>query len=269
MTVALLQTLAPTLGAFTALWLIHVWLRDAGVIDYYWGPGFAVIAAIHVFRLETITPLQWIFFAAVTLWAFRLAAHLIRRHRHSSGEDGRYAYMRTHGGPGFWWKSLFTIFLLQGVLQWIIAAPVHGALSGGSSGAVSPVLFWVGLTIYATGLTIEWVADLQLHRARQSTRASSAGMIARTGLWARSRHPNYFGEIVLWCGLATSACALGGGLVVFAGPVLLIAAITGVSIPLTEAHMRRTRHGFEEYAEQVPRLIPALTIRGRSRQPAE
>jgi steroid 5-alpha reductase family enzyme len=270
MYVALLSTLALCLGAFTVIWLIHVWLRDAGIIDYWWGPGFSAVGLFYLARTESPSSLQWVFFAAVSLWAARLALHLVHRHFKSSEEDGRYKHMRDGGGSGFWWQSLFTIFLLQATLQWIIAAPVHVALLADAARHVSPILFSIGMIVFVGGFALEWASDRQLwHFKRTAGHQRPGSGTVRTGLWNRSRHPNYLGEIILWWGLAVSAYALSGSLLAFIGPAVLTAVIAGVSIPLTEAHLQRNRPDYAGYMRDVPRLLPTVFTSKRLQQPAE
>lgn len=269
MNAVLFVTLAVTAVMFTGIWLIHVALKDAGIVDYYWGPGFLVIGAIHVANLSATSPAQWVLLAAITLWAIRLVAYLVPRHLRSHDEDGRYRAMRENGGPRYWWTSLFTVFLLQAMLMWIIAAPVHVALRPAASTppeGLAAVLFWAGLVIFATGLAIETVADRQLAAGKALL---PAGTPVTEGLWSLSRHPNYLGEMVLWWGLGLSAFALSGSMLAFVGPGVLSGVIAAVSIPLTEAHLRRTRPAYEDYARRVPALIPGFAPRGRERQAAE
>ena len=146
----LATSLAIACIAFTGLWLINVATRDAGIVDYYWGPGFAVIGGVHVLMTGMEGTAQWILMAAIVLWAFRLAVHLIRRHGGSTSEDARYAAMRESGGPAWWWVSLFKVFLLQGILQWMIAAPVHTGFSAAALGATPGPLFWAGMVLVST-----------------------------------------------------------------------------------------------------------------------
>lgn len=255
----LATSLAIACIAFTGIWLINVATRDAGIVDYYWGPGFAVIAVVHALMTGISGTAQWLLLAAVSLWAFRLAFHLISRHAGSTGEDARYAAMRASGGETWWWVSLFKVFLLQGVLQWMIAAPVHAGFSEAALGAATGVLFWAGMAIFAAGLAIEWIADLQLSQAKADLSGRTGEpVLYEGGLWGLVRHPNYSGEIMLWWGLALAAHAVSGLAIAFAGPVILTLAIAFVSVPLTEQHMARSRPGFARYAARVPALVPGL-----------
>ena len=271
MEASLIVTFAISCLAFTGIWLINVMTEDAGVIDYCWGPGFSVIALAHVWFHGIAGPLHWVLLGAVLAWSIRLAAHLIRRHHGSAREDGRYRAMRDAGGPSWWWASLFKVFLLQASLLWLIAAPLHVAFIAGAGAPVSAALFWAGMALFAAGLAVEWIADIQLLRGRRAadTQAPETAMVT-DGLWAISRHPNYLGEIVLWWGLGIGAYALSGSPVALAGPALLTLAIRGVSLPLTEQHMLRTRPSYAAYVRSVPALIGMPRRSGTGhKQPAE
>jgi steroid 5-alpha reductase family enzyme len=128
----LITSLVVTLIAFTAIWLIHVPLEDAGLVDYYWGPGFAVIGWTGLAFGAESSGAKLLLLGAITLWALRLAIQLIMRHRLMEGEDGRYLKMRQNGGPQWWWRSLYKVFLLQAVILWLVATPVH-AIVGASA----------------------------------------------------------------------------------------------------------------------------------------
>ncbi len=251
----LAATLLVSLLAFTAIWLIHVRQADAGVVDFYWGPGFAVIALVHGW-MSGFNPAAAALTLAVVIWSLRLSGYLIARHRKSGWEDARYAAMRAAAGPSFWWKSLFSVFLLQGLLQWLVAAPLHVVFTGSLVGeAVSP-LFIFGMVLFAAGLTVESVADLQLARFKENT-ASNDGLMT-SGLWRLVRHPNYSGEMILWAGIGIAAFAATHSVYALAGPVLLIVAMTFVSMPLTEDHLRKSRPHYESYAARTPMVIPRL-----------
>lgn len=252
---ALVVSYLVTCLAFIGIWLIHVMTKDAGVIDYYWGPGFLVIGLVEYWFNGADSTLEWIFLAAIGFWGFRLAAHLVHRHHGSEHEDGRYKVMRENGGPNFWWKSLFTIFLLQATILWLIAMPVHVAI--GAQAAANTPLFAFGMVIFVIGLALEWIADAQLAYGKSANvHSNGAAGIYQGGLWGVSRHPNYLGEMALWFGLAIAAFALSGNWMAFVGPALLAAVIMGISLPLTDAHMRRTRQDFDDYAQKVPALLP-------------
>lgn len=267
---ALTVTLIITCLAFTGIWLIHVSTEDAGVIDFYWGPGFAVIGFFTMAFHNTFSLFHLIFMAAITLWAARLTWHLGTRHMRATSEDGRYREMRSYGGSSYWWSSLFKVFLLQAVILWVIAAPVHIAMHSPAPADINVFLFALGLLIFIVGFVFESIADAQLVRFKQQRNHSDAEpKIVEQGLWAISRHPNYLGEITLWWGLGISAYAISGSALALGGPLLLTAVILGVSLPLTEQWLEKSRADYAAYKQRVPKLLPRFAALSNERQSAK
>jgi steroid 5-alpha reductase family enzyme len=262
----LMTSLVVTLIAFTAIWLIHVPLEDAGVVDYYWGPGFAVIGWTGLAFGAEGSGSKLLLLCAITLWAVRLAAQLIMRHRLMQGEDSRYLKMRQNGGPQWWWRSLYKVFLLQAVILWLVATPVH-AIVGAPADASLSFLGYAGMALFLVGMGLESVADWQLYRHRLAGRAGRETL--SSGLWAYSRHPNYLGEIILWFGLGFAAFDLSGAWWAMAGPAALAAVIRLVSLPLTEEHLMASRSDYADYAARTPILLPLSSVRHYKADPAE
>jgi steroid 5-alpha reductase family enzyme len=254
MIIALATTLFLSIAAFTGIWLIHVWLADAGVVDYYWAPGFVVISAAHALFFG-FNPASWLLFVMLLIWSLRLTSHLVDRHRRMISEDARYAAMRSGGGDTFWWKSLFTIFMLQGFLQWVIASPLHVVAEAQTGSPTAPLALF-GIALFAVGFVVESIADWQLRQFRLTQ--SGPDKLMQTGLWASSRHPNYLGEMILWVGIGLFAFSISGSFYAFVGPAILICAIWFVSIPLTEDHLAKSRLEFAAYAVRTPVLVPSL-----------
>lgn len=268
---ALTSTLLITCVVFTGIWLIHVSKEDAGVIDFYWGPGFFVIGAVTWLIHGPSSIWHALFLGAIAVWAIRLTWYLGRRHMSAENEDGRYREMRDAGGPNYWWTSLFKVFLLQAVILWIIAAPVHVAMRSGVSEGFSVVLFSAGIVLFVIGFVVESVADAQLSKLKaHRNHRDAAPQLIEAGLWARSRHPNYLGEMILWWGLGLCAFTLSGSFVALIGPALLTAVMVGITIPLTEAWLEKSRPAYDDYRSRVPILLPKLSARpSDQRSPAE
>jgi len=265
MDTALTSTLMINACVFTGIWLIHVSREDAGVIDFFWGPVFVLIGTVTFVSEGHLTLYHLLFMAAVSLWAVRLTAHLCQRHLASDSEDGRYRTMREAGGASYWWVSLFKVFLLQALILWLVAAPVHVAMRAPAE-TVWIGGFVIGLIIFLAGFGLEALADKQLAAQHSQNREH----IVAGGLWAYSRHPNYVGEIVLWWGLGLSAFAISGNWMAFLGPVLLSTIIRYVSIPLTEEWLVRSRPKYSGYQSDVPLLIPyPLANKTSAKEPAE
>ena len=250
-------TFLVTVFAFVCFWLIQVRTKDAGVVDIYWGPGFAVIVFISVALHPNMTQWNWIIAVITITWSLRLGFHMGLRHHKSKGEDRRYALMRSNNGTSFWWSSLYKVFLLQAVLMWIIASSQHAAFSitENSSQPIILSLFLFGLGLFVTGFTLETIADYQLSKFKSDSQ--NAGKTLNQGLWAWSRHPNYFGEMVLWWGFGFCGFAVSGVWWAFVGPLILTFLLLRVSgVTLLEKHLREAKDGYEDYIKTTSAFIP-------------
>lgn len=244
-----LAGLAAVSAAATLLWGVSLIRRDASIADPFWAPGFALVAATYLLRAGPSLR-AWLVLAVVTLWAIRLGTHLLRRNL-AHGEDPRYAAWRARHGARFWWVSLFTVFWLQACILWVVSAPLLGAVvAGGTPGALG----WVGLLVGLGGLTVEAVADAQLRRFR--ARAGDGTGVLDTGLWRYSRHPNYFGNAVLWWGLWLVA-ADGGAWWTAVGPLLMTVLLLRVSgVTLLERGLRERRPAYDDYVRRTSAFVP-------------
>lgn len=238
------------LALVSGVWLMSLWRRDASLIDLFWGALFALQAGVHGLGSPGAGLRAGVVGALVAIWALRLGLHLACRNL-PHGEDPRYAAMREAGGPGWAVRSLVTVFWLQAALAWGIGWPVAVvASSSGVPGAVG----WTGLGVAILGLVFEAVADLQLTRFRADP--GNRGRVLDRGLWRWSRHPNYFGDAVMWWGLWLVAVEVGAAWTVFApiAMTLLLLRISGV--PLLERRLTETRPGYREYVERTSAFIP-------------
>jgi steroid 5-alpha reductase family enzyme len=189
----------------------------------------------------------------VALWAIRLWAHLLWRSLGKS-EDPRYRAFRERFGPErYWWVSFFQVFLLLGALVLVISAPLQAALA-----APAGPLRWnhlAGLLLFAAGFGFEAVGDWQLLRFR-SLRANRA-KILDTGLWQWTRHPNYFGEALLWWGFWLFALDAPWGLATVFAPALMTFLLLRVSgVTTLEKHLAKSRPGYADYAARTNSFFP-------------
>jgi steroid 5-alpha reductase family enzyme len=196
-----------------------------------------------------------------TLWGLRLALHiLIRNWGH--GEDRRYQAWRAQYGARFWWVSLFTVFGLQGVLLWAISLVLQvGQLSAIPARLLSAiparlvVLDFMGVIIWAVGFIFEAVSDWQLYRFKAVP--ENKGKVMKKGLWAYTRHPNYFGESLVWWGLFLITLATPGSGWVVISPLLigfLLLKVSGVT--LLEKTIVDSRPEYAEYIKSTSSFIP-------------
>jgi steroid 5-alpha reductase family enzyme len=238
-------------GPLFAVWVVSLLRRDASVIDVFWGPGFALAVAGYLSVLPQPGLRGVLLAGAVVLWAVRLGLHLGWRWLKKGEEDYRYAAMRASSPGTFPLRSLVTVFAFQGGLIWLFSGPMVPALA--EPGSPSPV-GWLGILVFVTGFLWEAIADLQLARFRADP--GNRGRVLETGLWRYSRHPNYFGEALLWWGLGIVMFDAGAwaGLLTAAAINILVLRISGV--PLLEPHLASSRPGYAEYAARTSRFIP-------------
>ncbi len=241
------------LALMTALWVWSVVRRDASVVDPWWSMGFLLITARSIW-VTGATPGKVALGGAVALWALRLWAHLTLRAR-GKPEDPRYqAFRARYGAERYWWVSYFQVFLLQGVLMFLIAAPLQVACSA----AAPDALRWndlAGLCLFAAGFFFEALGDWQLTRFRNDP--AMRGRVLDTGLWRYTRHPNYFGESLMAWGFWLCAYDQRLGLATVFAPVLMTFLLLNVSgVTLLEQQLVKSRPGYADYVRRTSAFWP-------------
>jgi steroid 5-alpha reductase family enzyme len=234
-------------------WLASVAAKNVTLVDSLWGFGF-VLVAWHTFAVsEGDFGRGLLLLVMVTAWGLRLSVHLsVRNWGH--GEDPRYRKWRRAAGESFWWKSLFKVFLLQAVFLWVISLGVQ-------VGQIAPrpehltVLDAAGFLVWLAGFVFESVGDWQL--ARFKADPNNRGKVMDRGLWAYTRHPNYFGEMLVWWGIFLVALSVPGGLWTVASPLVITAVLVKMTgIPLTESSIQERRPQYAEYRRRTSAFFP-------------
>ena len=236
----------------TALWPISLSLRDVSIIDIWWAPGFAVLAWAYVFPAPLSGARPWIVLVLVSLWALRLGSHIFARWRRLGHEDYRYAEIRRKIGPNFPFTSLAWIFWLQALLLWVISWPLQAALSHATP---LNALDFIGIAMAVAGIVIEAVADTQLTRFRADP--DNRERVLDSGVWSWSRHPNYFGDFLMWWGFCVVGIAAGGPWWIVLGPVVMSALLIHYSgAGLMEDTIKDRRPGYAEYVRRTSLFVP-------------
>jgi steroid 5-alpha reductase family enzyme len=251
-TEAALAGLGAALALGVVLWLVSLWLENASIVDIFWGPLFVLIGGTTYWLGGGSGPRRQLVLVLVAIWALRLASHLARRN-FGHGEDPRYRDMRSRNGGAFWLLSLPYVFLLQPLLAWIIAAPVLAVMQHEGP----PHLDFADAAatlIFALGLAIETIADRQLATFRSDAR--NRERVLDRGLFRYSRHPNYFGEFVLWWGLGVFGLA-AGSVYSLVGPALLSVLLLRVSgVTLLERTIENRRPDYSKYKATTNAFFP-------------
>lgn len=241
--------LISAVGYITAWYVVARLIKRADIIDTAWGLGFVYLSwlAWRLWGSPSGIPLLVVLF--VTVWGLRLSVHIFLRNRNKP-EDHRYVAYRKKWKDLFWFNTYNRIFLVQGLLTFIISLTAFAGITSDNKGFVPFIV--LGFCIWAFGIGYEAVADYQL---QQFVKTKKPGQIMQAGLWRNSRHPNYFGEIASWWGAALVGLSLGQWWAIIGAAVitLLITKVSGV--PLLEKHYA-DNPAFQKYAKHTSILIP-------------
>lgn len=245
---------ATAIGLMVLVWLASLPLRDASIVDSFWGLGFVAIAWVCFAIGHGCQGRRLLMAALVTVWGLRLAIHITRRN-YGQGEDRRYVAMRERDGSRFALTSLYRVFLLQGVVMWVVSLPLQAAGSLGA-GRQLGVLDAIGAGVWLIGFGFEALGDFQLDRFKADP--SSRGKVMDRGLWRYTRHPNYFGDATLWWALGIIALGAGisaaWGLAGSACDTLILTRVSGK--PILEHDIEQRRPGYKEYIERTSGFLP-------------
>jgi steroid 5-alpha reductase family enzyme len=252
LTQVLLTNLALLTVAMLLLWIIATLRRDASLIDVFWGCGFVLIAWVTWLIVAPSSQRALLLVVLTTIWGLRLSLHLLRR-KWGEIEDHRYAAMRARHGERFWWVSLFTVFLLQGLILWFVALPIQVAVTRDSSAPIGWVDL-IGFLVWVIGLSFEAIGDWQL--ARFKSDPANAHRVMDRGLWRYTRHPNYFGDFCVWWGLYVIA-AVGGAVWTIGSPLLMSVLLMKVSgVALLESTIMERRPEYAAYRARTNAFFP-------------
>ena len=246
--------LASVLCLMVGAWLVSLKIQDVSIVDRLWGMNFVVLAGIYFFMAAEPNIRQCLVLMLVVLWGSRLSWHIHFRNS-GHGEDYRYQAMRSKQGHRFWWYSLFSVFFLQGLLAWLIGAPLFWIFAARGA-SLAPTDF-LGLLVWGFGFYFEVAGDRQLKRFKEIP--LNRAKVLDQGLWSLTRHPNYFGDALQWWGLFGFALALSWGWVTFFGPLLMTLFLRYVSgVTLLEKTLKNSKPTYAAYCAKTPAFVPRV-----------
>ncbi len=254
---AAIETMLWSAGAIVVLmvgvWLVSVIIKDASIVDIAWGAGFVVVAWTAFAVTDGTEARKWLVVGMVSLWGLRLAGYLAWRNL-GKGEDYRYQAMRKFWGPKFPIVSLFTVFLLQGLLMFVVSLPAQMAQIEGGPDSLTWLDF-LGIALFAVGFFFESVGDWQL--AQFKADPANKGQVMDKGLWRYTRHPNYFGDFCVWWGIFLVALSRPELVWTIVGPITMSVLLLRVSgVALLERSIKKRRPGYEEYVRRTSSFFP-------------
>jgi steroid 5-alpha reductase family enzyme len=246
--------LATASGLMVVTWVASLVRRDASLVDRVWGLAFVVLGWTYWLAGGVGTSRATLVLVLLSIWGLRLSGFITWRNW-GHGEDPRYAAMRAKRPDTFPTRSLVSVFLLQAVLAWLISVPLLAATA--VSGMQLGWLDLLGVLLWGVGFTFEALGDAQLSRFLADP--ANRGKVMDRGLWRWTRHPNYFGDTVVWWAFLAFALSVGAWWAA-AGTVLMSYLIVKVSgVALTDRRMARTgstREGYDDYVRRTNAFFP-------------
>jgi steroid 5-alpha reductase family enzyme len=253
-------------GDFSATWVVLLFsmaLNNSSAYDPYWSVKPLVIAMAYffIFSIETLHLRQLLVTFGVFLYAFRLTSNFYRDWPGFHHEDWRYAGIRKTSGKAYWLISFLGIHLFPTIMVYLGCLALFAVYSGSGN----PMNGWdiVATIVLFGSVGYAFVADEQLRRFRKEP--ANYGKTLTSGLWRLCRHPNYYGEIATWWGLALYALAAGrqhGW--TLAGPIAITLMFLFVSIPMIEKRHLEKRPDYREYISRTSMLLPLKFLQFRT-----
>ena len=249
----LLQAVLVVFSLMTVLWLVSLAIKNASIVDIFWGVGFVLVAWVTFLQHPgNPAPRSFLLLGLVTVWGLRLSLYILSRNL-PKGEDFRYVKWRQEHGKAWWWRSYFQVFVLQGILMLIISVPLVVVISSTSQFSLG-WLDALAVLLWLVGFVFEAGGDWQL--ARFKANPANKGKLLTTGLWQYTRHPNYFGDAAQWWAFYLFAILVGGWWTVFS-PLIMSLLLRNVSgVALLEKTLVDSKPGYRQYVESTNAFIP-------------
>lgn len=215
--------------------------KDNSIVDIGWGIGFFLVTAGLTFKTGNQSLVHLAFLAMIALWAARLASYIFIRNR-GTGEDYRYAAWRKEWGKNVVWRAYLQVFILQGLIMAVVLSPAYAVFS--TDAPEFGIQHFTGILLWCVGFYFEAVGDAQMKKFKAEP--ANKGKVMNQGLWRYTRHPNYFGEAVLWFGFGVFSINPDFWWLSFIGPVVITFFLLNVS---GVAMLERKYDGNVKYAE--------------------
>lgn len=256
----LLVPLLFTFAYFIGIFIVATIIKVNSIVDIGWGFGFVVGSWLSLLVTENPTFLSYALVMFITIWGLRLSIRLYKRNW-GKPEDFRYADWRKEWGKNVVIIAFFRVFMIQGIINFIVGSAAYSVIKYNQFvlGSTEQYFVLIALLIALTGLFFEVVGDEQLRvHINKKTRS-----LLTTGLWSITRHPNYFGEILIWVGIyltgitliyTNSVSPIYYALLVIS-PLLMSIVLITISTPLLEKNMEKYA-GWKEYIQRVPMIFP-------------
>lgn len=247
-----------TIAIFVHVFFIIAQLKkDNSVMTFAWPVGLWLVGSVLFFTTGFTSEWQaLVLYGALTLWAVRLFGYTLWRNLSRGYEDFRYKSLRDSMESGFLVRSYIQFFLVQGIFMFLISLTLIESFQEGpvSTGALSTILLVLGIIVFIVGFFVEVIGDEQLRRFKSS---SNPDDVFQTGLWKYSRHPNYFGEALVWWGLFLIGFGVTNVWWTIVSPLLLTLSLRYLSgVPMVEDRYK-DNEAYKQYQSQTNAFIPS------------
>ncbi|HKL47937.1 MAG TPA: DUF1295 domain-containing protein [Candidatus Izemoplasmatales bacterium] len=255
----LIIPMAATFAYFIIIFIIAQVIKNNSIVDLGWGFGFVMGSWVTLLTSQNPTVLSYIIVGFITIWGIRLSYRITRRNW-GKPEDFRYANWRKEWGDKVVLIAFFRVFMIQAIINFVVGSAAYTAIKFNQFdfSGIEQLVVYLGLIIALTGLFFEVVGDAQLKKHIQKGTKS----LLTTGLWSVTRHPNYFGEIMIWIGIYITGLVVLtiNNLIVFyiiliISPLIMSAVLVKISTPLLEENMMKY-DGWDGYAKKTPMIFP-------------
>lgn len=237
------------------VWGAGVILKTASIYDPYWSVQPLIILLLWIGANQA-----WGDFGALALllmvgvWSVRLTANFIYTFTDLSYQDWRYTMLKEKSGPFYQLVSLLGIHLFPTIVVYACVYPMLAYIEKGGSASFNPLII-LGIVMMVVAVLFELIADIQMQSFR--SQPQNKGQIIRVGLWKHNRHPNYFGEILMWWGVYVTVISLNPNLwFVFFGALINTLMFMVISIPMAERRLASYKAGFRDYVDETWMVVP-------------
>ncbi len=241
------------ISLLTILWIVSVLIKDASIVDIFWGMTFVVTNIYYFIATNDFYTRKIILLVLVTLWGLRLSIFLAFRNI-GKGEDYRYQEFRKKYGPErYWWVSFFQVFLLQGILSIVISLTLLGVNFNTQNNDLSWLDF-LAIFIWLIGIVFEAGGDYQMTKFKKNP--ENKGKVLNTGFWKYTRHPNYFGDAAVWWAYAIFSIAAGSYWTVVGSIIMTFLLLKVSGVALLEKSLKAGKPEYHEYIKKTNSFLP-------------
>jgi len=241
------------ISLLTILWIVSVIIKDASIVDIFWGITFVVANFYYFLETGDFYTRKIILLVLVSIWGLRLSIFLAFRNI-GKGEDYRYQEFRKKYGPErYWWVSFFQVFLLQGILSIVISLTLLGVNFNTQNNALSWLDF-LAIFIWLIGIVFEAGGDYQMTKFKKNP--ANKGKVINTGFWKYTRHPNYFGDATVWWAYAIFSIAAGSYWTVVGSIIMTFLLLKVSGVALLEKSLKAGKPEYNDYIRKTNSFLP-------------